>query len=378
MKRTNQYDCAIIGGGVAGLSLAILLAQSNKKVILFEKENFPFHKVCGEYISNESIPFLQSLGLNLRNQNLPEINQLLLSSPAGISIQCPLSIGGTGLSRYELDHQLFNIALNVGVEIRTKTKVLNISFQNNLFQTHTIDEDIYSTTAVAAFGKNSNIDVQLNRKFRATRDNNLFIAVKYHIYADFFDKTKVEMHNFSGGYCGLSAIEDNKINMSYISNVCNLKKEGGIHKMEKNILSQNPHLKKYFDKGSFIFEKPLTVSHLYFEIKDTVNNHILMLGDAAGNIAPLSGNGMSIALQSAKLSYQSIMLYLNNQINLKEMENHYCQNYRNAFSKRIWTAKQINRFSLCSPSITNLSFRFFKLFPGIVNKMGKQIHGDIF
>src|SRR5690554_7137755 len=49
----------------------------------------------------------------------------------------------------------------------------------------TIDEDIYSTTAVAAFGKNSNIDVQLNRKFRATRDNNLFIAVKYHIYADF-------------------------------------------------------------------------------------------------------------------------------------------------------------------------------------------------
>src|SRR5690554_2895004 len=135
MKRTNQYDCAIIGGGVAGLSLAILLAQSNKKVILFEKENFPFHKVCGEYISNESIPFLQSLGLNLRNQNLPEINQLLLSSPAGISIQCPLSIGGTGLSRYELDHQLFNIALNVGLKIRTKKKELTIIFKTNFFQT---------------------------------------------------------------------------------------------------------------------------------------------------------------------------------------------------------------------------------------------------
>src|SRR5690554_8226539 len=80
----------------------------------------------------------------------------------------------------------------------------------------TIDEDIYSTTAVAAFGKNSNIDVQLNRKFRATRDNNLFIAVKYHIYADFFDKTKEGMNNFPGGNWGLSVMKVIKIKINNI------------------------------------------------------------------------------------------------------------------------------------------------------------------
>jgi flavin-dependent dehydrogenase len=53
MLDNSEYDCAIIGGGVAGLSLAILLAKDLKKVILFEKESYPYHKVCGEYISNE-------------------------------------------------------------------------------------------------------------------------------------------------------------------------------------------------------------------------------------------------------------------------------------------------------------------------------------
>ncbi|TAE50818.1 MAG: FAD-dependent oxidoreductase, partial [Cytophagales bacterium] len=46
-----QYEVAIIGGGLAGLTNAILLANAGKKVILFEKNQYPFHRVCGEYIS---------------------------------------------------------------------------------------------------------------------------------------------------------------------------------------------------------------------------------------------------------------------------------------------------------------------------------------
>jgi flavin-dependent dehydrogenase len=61
----KKYDVAIIGGGLGGLSLAIQLARKNFSVILFEKEKYPFHKVCGEYISMESWGFLEDLGLPL-------------------------------------------------------------------------------------------------------------------------------------------------------------------------------------------------------------------------------------------------------------------------------------------------------------------------
>lgn len=376
--QTTPYDCAIIGGGVAGLSLAILLAQANQKVILFEKESFPFHKVCGEYISNESIPFLTSLGLDLNKQELPSIDKLLLSSPSGISIRCPLSIGGTGLSRYKLDHQLYTLAVDLGVDVRTKTKVEQVAFMSNLFEICTTNARFYTRTAIGAFGKNANIDVQLNRAFRATKDRNHYIAVKHHLYADFFDRTQVEMHNFSGGYCGLSAIEDNKVNMSYISQVRNLKKAGSIPQLEKTILAQNPHLKKYIEQGTFVFEKPLTISHLYFGMKDRTNDHMLLLGDAAGNIAPLSGNGMSMALQSAKLAYESLLPYLHQQTTVAAMEQHYAHQYYQAFSQRIWTAKQINRASLYAPWLTDATFCFLKLFPAIVKKGSAQLHGAVF
>ena len=59
MQNEQPYDVAIIGGGLAGLSLAIQCASQNVSVVLFEKETYPYHKVCGEYISLESQPFLE-------------------------------------------------------------------------------------------------------------------------------------------------------------------------------------------------------------------------------------------------------------------------------------------------------------------------------
>ena len=77
------YDVVIIGGGLAGLSLAIQCADEGFKVVLFEKDEYPFHKVCGEYISLESWSFLQRLGLNLESSNLPVIKTLQVSDVKG-------------------------------------------------------------------------------------------------------------------------------------------------------------------------------------------------------------------------------------------------------------------------------------------------------
>src|SRR5215217_8101748 len=103
MQVQQQYDVAIIGGGLAGLSCAIQLSALGYSVIVFEKEKYPFHKVCGEYISLESWDFLIRVGVPLQEMNLPVINSLLLSSPNGKSFRTKLPLGGFGISRYKLD-----------------------------------------------------------------------------------------------------------------------------------------------------------------------------------------------------------------------------------------------------------------------------------
>ena len=104
------FDIAIIGGGLAGLTLAIQCADKGYRAILFEKETYPFHKVCGEYISMESKPFLQTLGVPFVEWNLPFIHQLNVSVVSGKSFSfnlperstCPLSNAFVSVSREDI------------------------------------------------------------------------------------------------------------------------------------------------------------------------------------------------------------------------------------------------------------------------------------
>src|SRR4051812_47452358 len=123
MTEAPFYDIAIIGGGLAGLSLAILCAEENYKVAVFEKETYPFHKVCGEYISLESRHFLERLGLNLDPQRFPIIKNLQVSDAGGTSYAFHLPLGGLGISRFLLDDLLSQIAMAKGVKLVTNTKV---------------------------------------------------------------------------------------------------------------------------------------------------------------------------------------------------------------------------------------------------------------
>lgn len=373
MKETTLYDCAIIGGGIAGLSLSILLAKAGKKVILFEQRKFPFHKVSGGYFSNEGIPFLASLGINLKDRNLPAIERMIMSSPNGQSIDVKLDVGGVGISRCEIDNELYQIAQKAGVEIRIEARVKEVEFSNEQFEVALEDETIYARTAAGAFGRSSNMDVSLGRNYKARNEKQLFVAVEHHIKIP-FDHNFVEIHAFPGGYCGISAFGDGMVNLSYTTKAATIKAFNGIQGLEQAVLSTNKHLKRYFKEGTFLFPKPQTISHVYFEIKQAVNNHMLMIGDAAGNIAPISGNGMSIATHSAKLAGEAILEYLNGQLSLIQIEEKYRKEYQQHFAKRIKVSRQLTHL-LINPKLTNAAFPFFKLFPFLVDYVSKQIHG---
>ncbi len=377
MNANRKYDVAIVGGGLAGLSLSILLTRNNYRVCLFEKETYPFHKVCGEYISMESWDFLIGLGLPLETWDLPQIHQLHITSPGGHSISETLPLGGFGVSRYKLDAAMASLAKEEGVELFENSKVHNIHFEDGL---HTIESSIglYSATvACACYGKKSNLDVKWKRHFIKEERTQNYVGVKYHVRAHLPD-TQITLHNFPGGYCGISKIEDGRYCLCYLTISENLKNNGqSIADMEDKVLKQNPALRKLLEEVLMIYDEPVTIAQISFAKKTQVENHVLCIGDAAGMITPLCGNGMSMALHGSKIAAGSIDAFLSQRMNREEMEIFYQKNWNRLFAKRLRTGRLIQRF-FGNKFWSGFLIRALKPFPYIVRSLIRQTHGQRF
>jgi len=340
-----QYDAAIIGGGLAGLCLAIQCAENNYNVILFEKEEYPFHKVCGEYISLESWNFLQRSGVKLNELNLPIIKKLKVSDVNGTVYPFDLPLGGFGISRFSLDNILYRIAVAKGVTICTNTKVNNVEFNEDSFIVTGADKAVSAKVAAGAFGKRSNLDIKWQRPFAMQKANTLnnYIGIKYHINYT-HQPDEIYLHNFYKGYCGLSKIEDGKSCLCYLTTAENVKNCGNsIQEMQKQVLYKNPRLMEIFEGADFLYEQPLAISQISFNKKKQVENHILMLGDAAGMISPLCGNGMSMAMHASKLAFVKIDHFLTNTVSRNEMEEAYSLAWKKEFSARLRVGRNVQR-----------------------------------
>lgn len=379
MTEQKHYDACIIGGGLGGLSLAIQLAKLGHKVALFEKEKYPFHKVCGEYISLESWNFIEDLGYPLSGSKLPLIKKLIVSAPNGNQLKQVLDLGGFGISRYKLDNGLKEIAITLNVDLLENCKVNDIQFKHDIFEIFTQIGNFNCSVCCGSFGKRSNLDIKWNRSFINTKAGKLdnYIAVKYHININHPPDT-IALHNFKDGYCGISAIEGNKYCLCYLTKAQNLKiNNNSIEQMEKNVLHKNPQLQEIFSSCKKLYTTPLTISQISFQKKSQVENHVLLIGDAAGLITPLCGNGMSMAFHSSKLAADLVNNFLCKKINRENLEKEYCREWNKLFGKRLKIGRAIQ--SLFGKIwITNSFVSLLKYFPFFTKYLIRQTHGDPF
>ncbi len=340
---TNN-EVVILGGGLAGLVAAIHLSKIGIPVILIEKNSFPKHKVCGEYISNEVIPYLEWLGIDIEELKPTVINHLIFSTKTGKNISCDLPLGGFGISRYTLDNFLYQKALELKCIILQET-VTDVIFENDSFSVTLSNQNIIkSRIAIGAYGKRSNIDQVLHRSFLQKKSP--WLAVKAHFEGD-FPSNLVGLHHFDGGYCGISKVENNRINICYLANYQNFKRYKDLKSFQQEVLCNNPHLKAIFENVTPLFKKPLTISQISFDKKKPVENHILMIGDTAGLIHPLCGNGMAMAIHSAKIASEVIGDFLVAKIqNRTTLEKKYEQNWHKNFKGRLQAGRILSNRSV--------------------------------
>ncbi|MFY0602369.1 MAG: NAD(P)/FAD-dependent oxidoreductase [Flavobacteriaceae bacterium] len=372
MKENRTFDVIIVGGGLAGLTSAIHLSKFHKSVLVVEKNKYPKHKVCGEYISNEVLPYFNSLGIDPIKEGAKEITKVHVTTTKSNLIKGKLPLGGFGMSRYYLDDLLAKKATSNGVIIIQDVVDL-INFKEETFTIQTKESGIFKgKVTIGAFGKRSSLDVKLNRKF--IQKKSPYLAVKIHVKGDFPDDL-VALHNFKGGYCGVSKVENDAINLCYITDYVNFKKYKNISEFQEQVVFKNEYLQKIFKESTVVFDKPLSISQISFESKNPVENHILMCGDTAGMIHPLCGNGMGMAISSAKLASNLILQFLNDEIKTREaLEKSYLRDWNKSFKTRLKTGHFI-AWLFRNQIVSEIAYSILKRFPFLLSRMIKFTHG---
>ncbi len=371
-----EKKICVVGGGLAGLVASIHLQRAGIHCHVIEKRTYPFHRVCGEYISNEVLPYLKSLGIDLAELRPSRISQFQLTSVNGNTATLPLDLGGFGVSRYQLDYFLFQKATCLGVEFSLNTECEKITFHDDNFTVQTNKGERSVDLVIGSFGKRSKLDVHLNRSFIQKRSP--YLGVKYHIRLNNYPANQIALHNFQNGYCGISCVEDEIVNLCYLTHRKNVKTHGNIRAMEEAVLFQNPYLREIFGTAKFLFDKPETINEISFETKSPVVQHILMAGDAAGMITPLCGNGMAMAIHSAKILSEHILQYCRvGGSSRNQLEKDYSNSWGKLFAKRLWTGRQIQRL-FGDVWTSNLAVNLALHAPRIANSLIKRTHGEPF
>lgn len=320
-------DAAVLGAGIAGSSMAKALADKGWDTALLDRQSFPRHKVCGEFLSPESQSTLHAFGLlepaGLLRPSFIERVRLIFEN--GAEIEIPLPGTALGVSRYSLDTALHLAAEKSGVQLHTATTVTAVSpcGEGYLIETKREGERevIQAKVVIAAWGANCRAGLPGCRPSSAAGQSH--IGVKTHFQGIEMEPV-IELYFFPGGYLGICPIEGGLVNASAL-----LEREA-FQEADKNVLGfieaaarSNPKLYKRLINAAPVSGTQAAVAPVDLKRKPLAWDLIPQVGDAAMMIPPLCGDGMSMALRSAQLCTPLADSYLRGEISLAGWKSEY-------------------------------------------------------
>ncbi|MDB5394479.1 MAG: putative electron transfer oxidoreductase [Rhodospirillales bacterium] len=300
-------DALVVGGGLAGGALATALAEAGCSVVLLEREADPHNKVCGEFLSREAILYLEALGIDLPALGACHIHSVRLAS-AGDVVTVRLPFPALSLSRRALDHALLNRAAEAGAEIKRGTRVQSLeprpleSCQDGWEARLAVGESVRGRAAFLATGKHD-----LRGFARPAGWQSDLIGFKMHLRLSPAQTAllagHVELSLFRGGYAGLEPVEGG------LANLCLLvrrKRYAALGQQWAALLdamgADCPSLAERIHGAQPCWGRPLAISSIPYGYVRRRGDALWRLGDQAAVIPSFAGDGMSIALHSARLA----------------------------------------------------------------------------
>jgi len=360
-------DAVVIGGGIAGCSLAKQLADLGWRTLLLDRQVFPRHKTCGEFLSPESQEMLSKLGLDDVMESLEpqKISKARLIFADGGTVEVPLPGTAWGISRYKLDVALHEAIVRAGASVRTGMTVTSIKQYEEGYEVKIkkrgIDTIIQARTVYAAWGSHRHANI-FEEPYILDSNKHSYVGIKSH-YSGMHTDLVTELYFVKGGYVGISPVENGYSNVAALLDKEVVKGAGtSVPAIFESVSRGNPHLVERMKHAVPIAGTQASIAPVHLSLHPLAWHVIPHLGDAAVVIPPLCGDGMSIALRSSYLCCALADRYLRGEISLSRWKEEYTQAIQHEFGGLIRRGRLAH--TLCSkPQVTRWFPSAVRLYP---------------
>ncbi len=343
-------ECVIIGGGVAGLSAAIRLAELGHPPLLIDAGHYPGHRLCGEFFSPECLPLLKRWGIALDSTI---VAARFIFNDKEVDFAFPKAAGG--LSRYHLDMHLLKRAQALGAEIRTETQVAEIirpTIEDGIYQVRLSDgTSVESKQLMIGTGR-------LPQLSFGRAQPPVYSGFKAHFEGLDSDPI-IEMHCFKGGYAGISQIAPKTFNVACLVRLDQVADPATFI----DSLAQQQGLARFQERYQglrMLFPQWITAKVPEFGLKQNPSwPNVYWIGDAAGTIPPVCGDGLGIALTTGVMA-ADYLVHSNAEA--------FRRDWRKRYRARFFWGKLLHHIVL-RPSLSKLGVVCFRVLPSLPQKL---------
>lgn len=291
-------DVLVIGGGLAGAAAAAHLARAGHDVGVLERTTGPHDKVCGEFLSFEAQEELRGIGLDLRGLGAVPIGAVAVAA-GGRRVEAPLGFEALSLSRRVLDEAVLGKATEAGAEIRRGARVTGLAREGAVWSVEV--EGQGRTRARHIFLATGKHDLRGWPRAAGRQTDLIGFKTYWHLRRGL--GASVELHLFPGGYAGIEMVEGGRANLCLVVGRGTFEALGRRWEgLLAHILGSCPSLRDRLAGAAPCEPRPLAVAGIPYGLVQAGSNGPWRLGDQAAVIPSFTGEGMSIALHSARLA----------------------------------------------------------------------------
>jgi flavin-dependent dehydrogenase len=291
MRRTPAL---ILGGGPAGASTAIRLAQAGLPHLLIERSRETGDALCGGFLSWRTLESLASLGIEPEALGPARVHTVRLFAGAAM-VEAPLPRPAHGVSRRHLDTLLLARAAAAGAAIERGVTVRETTGNSARLHDGTVLE------AAALFLASGKHDVRGLARPESARGNDPTLGLRVRLgpspALDRLIGSAIELHLFDRGYAGIVRQEDGTANLCMAVHRSRLTEAGPPDTLLNMLAAEMPHLAERLAwRAAGQVDAVANVPYGWRARHGTAG--LFRLGDQAGVIPSLAGEGMGIAIAS--------------------------------------------------------------------------------